>query len=59
VFDVDKDGVLNEVELVQAVGHLCVIKEENFPVTDDSLHADTHASSLAQEILQQYCKTKV
>ncbi|XP_065891186.1 ubiquitin carboxyl-terminal hydrolase 32-like isoform X2 [Dysidea avara] len=58
VFDIDKDGVLNEVELVQALGHLCVIKEENLPVTDESLHSDTHASSLAQEVLQQYCKTK-
>jgi len=59
VFDVDKDGVLNEVELVQALGHLCVIREENLPVTDESLNLDTHASSLAQKVLQQYSKTKV
>lgn len=59
VFDIDKDGVLNEVELVQALGHLCVIKEENLPETDESLHSDAHASSLAQKVLQQYSTTKV
>ena len=59
VFDIDKDGVLNEVELVQALSHLCSIKEENLPETDESLHSDTHASSLAQEVLQQYSTTKV
>ena len=54
VFDSDGDGLLNEVELVQALGHLCIIREENLPTTDESLHCDTHASSLAQDILQNY-----
>lgn len=54
MFDSDKDGVLNEVELVQALGHLCVIREENLSTADESLHSDTHASSLAQDVLQQY-----
>jgi len=59
VFDSDKDRLLNEVELVQAIGHLCVIREENLLVMDESLHSDTHASSMAQEVLQQYGSTEV
>lgn len=54
MFDSDRDGLLNEVELVQALGHLCVIREENLSTADESLHSDTHASSLAQDVLQQY-----
>ena len=54
MFDSDGDGLLNEVELVQALGHLCVIREENLPTTDESLHSDTHASSMAQDVLQEY-----
>ena len=59
VFDSDRDGVLNEVELVQALGHLCMIREENPSTTDESLHSDTHASSLAQDVLQQYGSAEV
>ena len=59
VFDSDGDGLLNEVELVQALGHLCVIKEENLPAIDESLNSNTHASSLAQDVLQQYGSAEV
>lgn len=59
MFDSDKDGLLNEVELVQALGHLYVIREENVPTTDELLHSDTHASSLAQDILQKYGSAEV
>ena len=59
VFDSDKDGLLSEVELVHAFGHLCVIKEENLLATDESLQSDTHASSLAQEVLQRYGSAEV
>ena len=59
VFDSDRDGLLSEVELVHAFGHLCVIKEENLVATDESLQSDTHASSLAQEVLQRYGSAEV
>ena len=59
MFDSDRDGLLNEVELVHTFGHLCVIKEENLPATDESLHSDAHASSLAQDVLQRYGSAEV
>lgn len=59
MFDSDKDGLLNEVELVHALGHLCVIKEENMLATEESLQSDTHASSMAQDVLQQYGSAEV
>ena len=59
VFDSDRDGLLSEVELVHTFGHLCVIKEENLLATDESLQSDTHASSLAQEVLQRYGSAEV
>ena len=59
VFDSDRDGLLNEVELVHTFGHLCVIKEENLLATDESLQSDTHASSLAQDVLQRYGSAEV
>lgn len=59
MFDSDKDGLLNEVELVQALGHLHAIREENVLPVDESLHSDTHASSMAQKVLQRYGSTEV
>ena len=59
VFDSDRDGLLSEVELVHAFGHLCVIKEENLTATDESPQSDTHASSLAQYVLQRYGSAEI